>query len=98
MDCFSEIIVKNNLDYFSIFDSIFNSATKWYFKVDSYLDYIKYYDSRIELCYLIDDSHWNCRKFNELWWKCINVKWEEPVLQNLNTILREATKKRIRQI
>lgn len=89
MDSFTRFTVKNNLDYFDVFDSIFNSADEWYFKVDAYLKYINYYNSKVGLSYLIDDSAWNCKKFIELWWKAINLKWEEQVLENLDMILKK---------
>ncbi len=98
MDSFTKITVKNNLDYFNVFDSIFNSADEWYFKVDVYSKYVNHYDSKIELSYLIDDSAWNCKKFSELWWKVMNVKWEEQVSQNLGIVLKEVKRKRERQI
>ena len=98
MDSFTKFIVKNNLDYFNVFDSIFNSADEWYFKVDAYLKYINHYNSKIELSYLIDDSAWNCKKFSELWWKAMNVKWEEQVSQSLSIILKEVKRKQEWQI
>ena len=88
MDSFTKFTVKNNLDYFDVFDSIFNSADEWYFKVDAYLKYINYYNSKVELSYLIDDSARNCEKFSELWWKVINIKGEEQVVGNLDMILK----------
>lgn len=87
MDCFTDFTVKNNLEYFSVFDSIFNSADFWYFKVDSYLDYVKKYNSEIELCYLIDDSKNNCEKFSSLWWNILNLTWEEFVEKWLSELL-----------
>ena len=90
MDCFTKFTTKKNQDYFDVFDSIFNSAKEWYFKVDSYLNYIKKYDSKIELSYLIDDSIWNCEKFSKLWWNAINVKWKESVIKVLKSILKKA--------
>lgn len=92
MDSFTEFTVKTNIKYFSIFDSIFNSADAWYFKVDSYLTYIKQYNSEIELCYLIDDSQNNCEKFNNLWWKSICVSWEEMVCSWLVSLLKNIGK------
>ena len=88
MDSFTRFTVKNNLDYFDVFDLIFNSADEWYFKVNAYLKYINYYNSKVELSYLIDDSARNCEKFSELWWKVINVKGEEQVVGNLDMILK----------
>jgi hypothetical protein len=90
MDCFTKFTTKKNQNYFDVFDSIFNSAKEWYFKVDSYLNYIKKYDSKIELSYLIDDSIWNCEKFSKLWWNAINVKWKESVIKVLKSILKKA--------
>ena len=87
MDCFTDFTVKNNLEYFSVFDSIFNSADFWYFKVDSYLDYVKKYNSEIELCYLIDDSKNNCEKFSSLWWNILNLTREEFVEKWLSELL-----------
>lgn len=92
MDSFTKFTVKNNLNYFNVFDSIFNSADEWCFKVDAYLRYANYYSSKIELSYLIDDSVWNCKKFSELWGNAINVKGEEWALKNLDTILKKVRK------
>ena len=96
MDCF-EYTVKNNKDYFNTFDSIFNSAEEWIFKVDAYLNYINKYNSQIELSYLIDDSLWNCTKFNDLWWKSLHVKWEKSVVKELKLLLRTAKNRWERQ-
>ena len=96
MDCF-EYTVKNNKDYFNTFDSIFNSAEEWIFKVDAYLNYINKYNSQIELSYLIDDSLWNCTKFNDLWWKSLHVKWEKLVVKELKLLLRTAKNRWERQ-
>ena len=87
MDCFTDFTVNNNLEYFLVFDSIFNSADFWYFKVDSYLDYVNKYNSKIELCYLIDDSKNNCEKFISLWWNAFNLTWEKAAEKRLCELL-----------
>lgn len=88
MDSFTEFTVKSNIKYFSIFDSIFNSADAWYFKVDSYSDYIMQYNSEIKSCYLIDDSENNCKNFGSLWWKFMCVSWEKVVRSCLESLLK----------
>ncbi len=85
MDCFSEI-TKNNTNYFSIFDEIFNSAKKWYFKTDAYIEYITKYKANICFSYLIDDSTKNCEIFKKLWWKVINEKDENIVISKIHEI------------
>ena len=63
--------------------------SQWQRRHDDLLEHINHYNSKIESSYLIDDSAWNCKKFSELWWKVMNVKWEEQVLENLDMILNE---------
>ncbi len=96
MDCF-DFTLKNNKDYFNIFDSIFNSAKEWFFKVDAYLNYINKYKAQIKLSYLIDDSLWNCQKFNDLWWNSLHVKWEKTVIKELKSLLKKVKNRWERQ-
>lgn len=101
MDCFRRRTVSYRQQDFQVFDYIFDSSERWFFKKEedgrAFLEQINMFEVKIEDCLLIDDSRNNTSFFQKIGGQSFCPKNLQEVEKVLKHILKNAKSKRIWQ-